>query len=80
VLDISLAGLIGAIVGVVIAGVNYHLFIGVLERSMREGGTPTAEDRDRKDMQLSLIRRIVLIADLFVFAALGYWIGMTFWG
>jgi hypothetical protein len=80
VLDISLAGLIGAIVGAIVAGVNYHLFIGVLEKSMRERSqTQTAEERDTLDTKLSLMRRIVLTADLFVFAALGYWIGKTFW-
>jgi hypothetical protein len=81
VLDISLAGLIGAIVGTIVAGVNYHLFIGVLERGMRKREeTLSAEDRDRLDTQMSLLRRVVLAADLFAFAALGYWIGMTFWG
>ena len=80
-MDISLAGLIGAIVGTVIAGVNYHLFIGVLERPMREREpSQTAEERDSLDAKLSLVRRIVLTADLFVFAAVGYWIGKTFWG
>ena len=79
-LDISLAGLIGAIVGTVVAGVNYHLFIGVLERAMREREpTQTAEERDSMDAKLSLMRRFVLTADLLVFAALGYWIGKTIW-
>ena len=79
-LDISLAGLIGAIVGTIVAGVNYHLFIGVLERAMREREpTRTAEERDAMDAQLSLMRRFVLAADLLVFAGIGYWIGTTFW-
>jgi len=78
--DISLAGLIGAIIGTVVAGVNYHLFIGVLERSMREREpAQTAEERDTLDTKLSLMRRLVLTADLFVFAALGYWLGRTLW-
>jgi hypothetical protein len=79
VLDISLAGLIGAIAGTFVAGVNYHLFIGVLERRMRKQ-TKTAEERDGMDVELSLMRRIVLTVDLFVFAAVGYWIGDRFWG
>jgi hypothetical protein len=80
-LDISLAGLVGAFVGTIVAGVNYHLFIGVLERSMRERApTQTAEERDTLDTKLSLIRRIVLATDLFAFAAVGYWVGKTFWG
>jgi hypothetical protein len=81
VLDISVAGLIGAIIGTVIAGVNYHLFIGVLERWMREREhTQTAEERDTSDVKLSLVRRIVLTVDLFAFAAAGYLIGKTVWG
>ena len=80
-LDISLAGLIGAIVGTVVAGLNYHLFIGVLEKAMREREqTKSAEERDNLDAKLSLMRRIVLTVDLLVFAALGYWIGQEFWG
>ena len=80
-LDISLAGLIGAIAGTVVAGVNYHLFIGVLERSMREREqTQTAEERDTNEAKLSLMRRIVLTVDLFAFAAVGYWIGKSVWG
>ncbi len=80
-LDISLAGLIGAIAGTVVAGVNYHLFIGVLERWMRKREqTLTAEERDTTDVKLSLVRRVVLTVDLFVFAAAGYWIGKTVWG
>lgn len=79
--DISLAGLIGAIAGTMVAAVNYHLFIGVLERAMREREpTQTAEERDTMEAKLSLMRRIVLTADLFVFAAVGYWIGQTVWG
>jgi hypothetical protein len=80
-LDISLAGLIGAIVGTAVAGVNYHLYIGVLERSMRaREQTQTAEERDANETKLSLIRRIVLTVDLFAFAAVGYWIGKSVWG
>ncbi len=80
-LDISLAGLLGAIIGTAVAGVNYHLFIGVLDRAVRERAqTQTAEERDRMDGMLSLVRRIVLTVDLFAFAAIGYWLGQAFWG
>ena len=80
-LDISLAGLIGAVIGTVVAGVNYHLYIGVLERWMRQREqTQTAEERDTTDVKLSLVRRIVLTVDLFAFAAVGYWIGKAVGG
>ena len=75
-IDISLAGLGGAVVGTLAAAVIYHVFIGMLERRMRERGSlQTAEDRDRMDMRLSLMRRTVLTVDLFAFAAAGYWLG-----
>ncbi len=77
-MNISLAGLIGAIVGTVIAGVNYHLLIGALERAMRERAVP-ADDGEALERKLSLLRRLVLTVELLFFATLGYWIGMTFW-
>jgi hypothetical protein len=81
VLDISLAGLIGAIVGTVIAGVTYHLSIGTLDRRMRERTqSQTAEEREKADAALSLLRRFILASDVLLFAGLGYWIGSTYWG
>jgi hypothetical protein len=75
-MGISLAGLIGAILGTVVAAVNYHLFIGALERGLRtREQLQTAEERDSMDARMAMIRRIILTTDLFVFAALGYWIG-----
>jgi NADH-quinone oxidoreductase subunit H len=77
--DISLAGLLGAIAGTVLAAVNYYVIIGVLEKAMREGAK-TAEERDGIETKLSLVRRLILVVDLFVFAGIGYWLGYTFWG
>jgi succinate dehydrogenase/fumarate reductase cytochrome b subunit len=73
-IDLSLTGLIGAMLGTVVAAVVYHLCIGVLERAVRTRiqSTPAEE---RGDVSLSLVRRIVLALDLFAFAALGYWLG-----
>jgi hypothetical protein len=80
VLNISLAGLIGAVVGTFIAGVNYHLFIGVLERWMRDREQALrADEFETLDSKLSLVRRTVLTLDLFAFAVVGYWLGMTLW-
>jgi hypothetical protein len=75
-MDISLGGLIGAVIGTVVAGLNYHLFVGVLDRRMREREqSQTPEERDTFDRRIALVRRVVLTVDLFVFAAVGYWLG-----
>jgi hypothetical protein len=59
--------------------VNYHLFIGAMERAMHKPDH-TAEERDAVEAKLSVLRRVVLSVELLFFAGLGYWIGKTFWG
>jgi hypothetical protein len=73
-IDLSLAGLVGAIVGTIVAAVLYHRFIDRLDRVVqaRIQATPAEE---RGDLSLSIVRRIALTLDLVVFAALGYWLG-----
>ena len=78
-LDISLAGLVGAFIGTIVAGVNYHLFIGAMERAMHKPDH-TPEQRDAVEAKLSVLRRVALTVELLFFAGLGYWIGKTFWG
>jgi hypothetical protein len=78
-IDLSLAGLIGAILGTVVAAVVYHLFIDRLESVVqaRIQATPAEE---RGDLSLSVVRRIALTVDLAVFVALGYWLGQLLGG
>jgi hypothetical protein len=76
-IDLSFAGLIGAMLGTVVAAVIYHLFIGNLERAVQARVQSLPED-ERGDFSLSVVRRVVLTLDLLVFAALGYWLGSMF--
>jgi hypothetical protein len=76
-IDLSFAGLIGAIFGTAVAAVVYHLFIGNLERAL-QARIQSLPDDERGDFSLSVVRRVVLTLDLLVFAALGYWLGNTF--
>jgi hypothetical protein len=76
-IDLSFAGLIGAILGTAVAAVVYHLFIGNLERAL-QARIQSLPDDERGDFSLSVVRRVVLTLDLLVFAALGYWLGNTF--
>jgi len=73
-IDLSLAGLIGAILGTVVAAVVYHLFIDRLDRAVQDRiqATPAEE---RGDLSLFVVRRLALTLDLVVFVALGYWLG-----
>jgi hypothetical protein len=75
-IDLSFPGLIGAIIGTIVAAAVYHLFIGILEQAMRP--REQAADRDTGDVSLSVVRRLVLTVDLLAFAALGYWLGRMF--
>ena len=69
-IDLSLAGLLGAIVGTMVAAVNYHVTIGFIERSLRaHEHSQSAEERETFEQKLSLLRRIVLAVDVLVFAA-----------
>ena len=75
-IDLSLAGLVGAMAGTVVAAAIYYMFIGPLERAMRAHmPLQTAEERNAASVELSIMRRAVLTIDLFVFVALGYWLG-----
>jgi hypothetical protein len=76
-IDLSFAGLIGAMLGTVVAAITYHLFIGNLERAVQARAQSLPED-ERGDFNLSVVRRVVLTLDLSVFAALGYWLGSMF--
>ena len=73
-IDLSLAGLMGATLGIVVAAVVYYMFVGRLEEFVqaRIQATPAEE---RGDLSLSIVRRIALTLDLVVFVALGYWLG-----
>jgi hypothetical protein len=74
-MGISMGGLIGAILGTLVAAVNYHLFVGVIEKLIRERRQLTPGAQDNSEFSLSTIRRFLLIADLVVFAGVGYLLG-----
>jgi hypothetical protein len=73
-IELSLAGLIGATLGIVVAAVVYYAFIGRLDRAV-QARIQTTSAEERGDLSLSIVRRIALTLDLVVFVALGYWLG-----
>jgi hypothetical protein len=73
-INLSLAGLIGAVIGTVLAALVYVPLVTVVERGMRSRADSTAEG-DILEQEMSLLRRAVLAADIIVFAGIGYWLG-----
>ena len=80
-IDVSLAGLLGAVVGTVVAAMAYGPLVALMERGVRARGQPeTAEQRETFGREISLLRRAVLVVDIIVFGGIGYWLGQTIGG
>jgi hypothetical protein len=74
-LDILLAGLSGAALGLVVAALIHGPLAAAIERRVRAGRVPSVEDRTTLGQELALLRRGVLAFDILVCGGLGYWIG-----
>jgi hypothetical protein len=80
-IDLSLAGLLGAILGTVVAAFVYAPLVATVERGFKARGQPQpAGEREMFGQEISLLRRTVLAADIIVLAGIGYWLGMTLGG
>jgi hypothetical protein len=80
-IDLSLAGLLGAVVGTVVAAITYGPLVAMIERAFRARGQPqTDQERATFGQEISLLRRAVLAADIVVFGGIGYWLGGTIAG
>jgi hypothetical protein len=78
-MEISLAGLIGAVLGTAVSAVLYGPLIGAIERGLRKRRAAT-DDAATFAQEMALLRRGVLAADMLLFAGLGYWIGVVVGG
>jgi hypothetical protein len=76
-MHLSLAGLLGAVIGTVVAATVYGRLALLVERGVRSAG---AHQRPVSDSEISMLRRVVLAADIVVFAGAGYWLGATIGG
>jgi len=80
-MELSLPGLIGALVGTVVGVINYAVIVGFVESRLRAlDKSNTAADREEFERKVSLMRRIILGIDIFVFAGVGYVFGKTIGG
>ena len=75
-MDLSLAGLIGAVIGTIVAALAYVPLLTFVERGLRSRvSAGSAEERESFEQEASLLRRAVLAVDIIVFAGIGYWVG-----
>ena len=77
--DLSPAGLLGAVIGTAIAALVYGRVVAWVERALR------ARDRSESGMEgealeHALLLRVVLATDIIVFAGIGYWLGAMIGG
>ena len=75
-MDLSLAGLIGAFIGLVIGWTSYVVIIRVLEPRLRQldkSASPT--ERATFEDKLALMRRLILGIEVVTLTAVGYALG-----
>ncbi len=68
-MNLSLVGLIGAVIGTIIAAVVYVPLVTFVERGLRSRADGAAEG-ETLEQEISLLRRAVLVADIIVFAGI----------
>jgi hypothetical protein len=75
-MDYSLPAWLGGLVGTIIAVAIYVPAIRFVEHRLRaQSGPQTLEQRRTFEDRLSVIRRMILGADIVILAVAGYWIG-----
>jgi hypothetical protein len=74
-MDISFGGLIGAIIGTIVAAVVYGTLTSLIERALAGRRVQEPQEPAISAGELAMLRRGVLTFDLFICAGVGYWIG-----
>jgi hypothetical protein len=78
-MELSLAGLIGAVLGTMVSAAIYGPLIDAIEGVLRKRRAVT-DDRATFAQEVALLRRGILAADMLLCAGIGYWIGLTIGG
>jgi hypothetical protein len=78
-MELSFAGLIGAVLGTMVSAALYGPLIDTIEGFLRKRRAAT-DDRATFAQEMALLRRGILAADMLLCAGIGYWIGMTIGG
>jgi hypothetical protein len=79
-MDISLAGLLGAVLGTIAAALVYAPVVGAIEKTLRRARPSEPQERAALAQEIALLRRGVFAADILLCAGIGYWIGQMIGG
>jgi len=80
-MEFSLPAWLGGLAGTIVAVGIYMPAIRVIERQLRAQNRPqTLEQRTAFDDRFSVMRRLILGADIAILAVAGYWIGNAIGG
>jgi hypothetical protein len=78
-MDLSLAGLLGATVGITAAALLYGPLVAAIERRLRAMPGESGEDTIPRH-ELPLLRRSIFMVDILLCAGIGYWVGQRLAG
>jgi len=78
-MELSLAGLIGAVLGTAVSAALYGPLVDAIEGALLKRRAAT-EERATFAQEIALLRRGILAADMLLCAGVGYWIGVTIGG
>jgi hypothetical protein len=77
-MELSLGGLIGAMVGAALGGVNFAIIGPMIDQKLRAADKPlSGEDLESR---ITTARRSVLAFNMLVFVGAGYWAGTALGG
>jgi hypothetical protein len=78
---VSTAGLIGAVLGLVVGWLDYRLVGGWVIRKLRETDrSVTAAEKADYERRIGWFRRLWFLATVLPFPFIGYWLGRTIAG
>jgi hypothetical protein len=80
-MELSLAGLLGAMIGSLLGAINSVAIIGYAQGWLA-GRQPVSTDADRAQFEerAAVMRRSILAVNILLCAGIGYWFGKTLGG
>jgi hypothetical protein len=77
-LEVSVAGMVGALVGLAIGYVDYRVVAGVVEGKLRRLDTSSSpQERDDFERKIRIMRALFFVLTVGAFPVIGYLLGQT---